>query len=105
MLGKNRVGVPSHLYKVVLAETAEKSLVSAFVVPNKRLPLGTPLREYRVRPLPSAPYPCARTLGPAPSRCHWKSWSESWASASSPTSLKAAMPTSATAIWVLLPAL
>ena len=35
VLGQNRVAVPTHLYKVVLAEAGDKQALGVFIVPNK----------------------------------------------------------------------
>jgi DNA/RNA endonuclease G (NUC1) len=37
VLGENSVAVPTHLYKVVLAEGGEKRALGVFIVPNQNI--------------------------------------------------------------------
>ena len=49
MIGANNVAVPTHLYKVILAEDNNKEAVlGAFVVPNKPINLDYKLRDFQV---------------------------------------------------------
>ena len=48
MIGDNEVSVPTHLYKVVVAEEGGggDARVASFVVPNKKIPREKILRDY-----------------------------------------------------------
>lgn len=50
VIGKNEVAVPTHLYKVILAEDKdlEKALISAFIVPNEPIDKDKTLRDFQV---------------------------------------------------------
>ncbi|CAH1776737.1 unnamed protein product [Owenia fusiformis] len=50
VIGKNEVPVPTHLYKIILAETGDKQtkLIGAFVVPNQPIQHDHTLRQYQV---------------------------------------------------------
>ena len=47
MLGQNKVAVPTHLYKVILAEGGREPALGVFIVPNR--PIGdVDLTEFQV---------------------------------------------------------
>ena len=50
IIGKNEVAVPTHLYKVILAEDKEleKPIMSAFIVPNKPIDKDKNLKDFQV---------------------------------------------------------
>ncbi|ESO02821.1 hypothetical protein HELRODRAFT_81227 [Helobdella robusta] len=48
VIGKSEVAVPTHLYKVVLAEKNDKIAMGCFVVPNKPIPREQSLKEHQV---------------------------------------------------------
>ena len=48
VIGENAVAVPTHFYKVVLAESKGKIEVLAFVLPNQKIPKETPLTDFIV---------------------------------------------------------
>ena len=49
MIGANNVAVPTHLYKVILAEDNDKEAVlGAFVVPNKPINFEYKLQDFQV---------------------------------------------------------
>ena len=50
MIGKNQVAVPTHFYKVVVAETEAGQLdMEAYVMPNQAIPNETPIANFLVR--------------------------------------------------------
>lgn len=48
VIGDNALAVPTHFYKVVLAESKSKIEVLAFVLPNRKIPKYTPLADFTV---------------------------------------------------------
>ncbi|KAL4708656.1 hypothetical protein ACJJTC_008182 [Scirpophaga incertulas] len=51
VIGANSVAVPTHFYKVVVAESADGCLdMEAYVMPNQRIPDETPVSSYMVSP-------------------------------------------------------
>lgn len=51
MIGKNHVAVPTHFYKIVLAESADGQLdLEAYVMPNQVIDNETPLTVFQVPP-------------------------------------------------------
>ena len=49
VIGKNHVAVPTHFFKVILAETADNDLeLMTFVMPNQELPEKIELKSYLV---------------------------------------------------------
>ncbi|XP_058448112.1 endonuclease G, mitochondrial [Malaya genurostris] len=51
VIGSNNVAVPTHFYKVVVMETADKRLeMEAYVLPNQKIDDQTPLSMYQVPP-------------------------------------------------------
>ncbi|XP_052742113.1 endonuclease G, mitochondrial [Bicyclus anynana] len=51
VIGANTVAVPTHFYKVVVAEGADGKLdMEAYVMPNQKLPDDTPVSTYMVPP-------------------------------------------------------
>ena len=50
VIGKNQVAVPTHFYKVVVAETEAGQLdMEAYVMPNQAIPNETPIANFLVR--------------------------------------------------------
>ena len=50
MIGQNQVAVPTHFYKVVVAETEAGLLdMEAYVMPNQAIPNDTPIANFMVR--------------------------------------------------------
>lgn len=51
VIGANNVAVPTHFYKVIVAETADRQLeMEAFVMPNQVIDDETPLQVFQVPP-------------------------------------------------------
>ncbi|CAH2237665.1 endonuclease G, mitochondrial [Pararge aegeria] len=51
VIGANTVAVPTHFYKVVVAETSDGTLdLESYVMPNQKLPDDTPVSCYMVPP-------------------------------------------------------
>ncbi|CAD7077497.1 unnamed protein product [Hermetia illucens] len=51
VLGANTVAVPTHFFKVIVAETPDKQLkMEAYVMPNQKIADETPLQVFQVRP-------------------------------------------------------
>lgn len=51
VIGKNNVAVPTHFYKVVVAEAADGQLdMEAYVMPNQVIDNETPLTAFQVPP-------------------------------------------------------
>nr|XP_026495968.1 endonuclease G, mitochondrial [Vanessa tameamea] len=51
VIGANTVAVPTHFYKVVVAESPDGSLdMEAYVMPNQKIPDETPVSSYMVPP-------------------------------------------------------
>lgn len=48
VIGKQKIAVPTHLYKVILCVENDKSYLGAIVVPNAPISLDVPLNEFRV---------------------------------------------------------
>lgn len=48
VLGQNRVAVPTHLFKVVLAEGGEKQALGVFIIPNKPVENNVDLARFQV---------------------------------------------------------
>ncbi|CAD5123269.1 DgyrCDS11628 [Dimorphilus gyrociliatus] len=49
VIGKNHVAVPTHLFKVIVADSADSNqFVAAFLVPNKPITFERKLRDYQV---------------------------------------------------------
>lgn len=48
VIGENAVAVPTHFFKVVLAESKGKIEVLTFVLPNRKIPKETPLSDFIV---------------------------------------------------------
>ena len=50
VIGRNQVAVPTHFYKVVVAESESGHLdMEAYVMPNQRIPNDTPIGNFLVR--------------------------------------------------------
>ena len=50
VIGQNSVAVPTHFFKVVVAEADERSLeMEAYVMPNTAIPDETPIQAFMVR--------------------------------------------------------
>ncbi|XP_034825929.1 endonuclease G, mitochondrial [Maniola hyperantus] len=51
VIGANTVAVPTHFYKVVVAESSDGKLdMEAYVMPNQKIPEETPVSSYMVPP-------------------------------------------------------
>ena len=53
VIGKNNVAVPTHFFKVVVAETASGGgdlEMEAYVMPNEAIPDSAPLASFQVSP-------------------------------------------------------
>lgn len=48
VIGSSNVAVPTHLYKVILAEDGTKSVLGTFVVPNEPVSFEHKLQEFQV---------------------------------------------------------
>lgn len=49
VIGKNQVAVPTHLYKVIVADSANsKQFIAAFLVPNKPITFESKLRDFEI---------------------------------------------------------
>lgn len=49
VIGVNQVAVPTHFYKIVVAETGDKNFeMEAYVMPNQKIPDNTPLQVFQV---------------------------------------------------------
>ena len=49
MIGSNNVAVPTHFFKVVVTDDPKHGLeMSAFVLPNQKIPDETPLESFMV---------------------------------------------------------
>jgi len=49
VIGKNHVAVPTHFFKIVVAETPNNELhMQSFVMPNQPIPDETPLTKFLV---------------------------------------------------------
>lgn len=51
VIGPNSVAVPTHFFKIIVFETANKALaMEAYVMPNKSIDDNTPLKAFLVPP-------------------------------------------------------